>query len=280
MSNKALDDKQEHRLARQYVDGVSGCKLAKEWGIDTRTVYNILKRQEITIRSVAEALRKTTADDDREIIQLYMSEFMPSTEIAKKYNICKATVIKIIKQYGVGILSRNERGIHRLLRDGVNDKLCLHCGILKPRNEFANNQYSIDGKSTYCKICINEMQCKYRKKHPRKVHQWDRDNRHKRREGQEHGDGFSIEEYESMWEKQNGRCFYCGEQMIRSGNWHVANYCTIDHVKPLSGGGLHQAENIVLACNKCNITKSNKSVEIFIETMNYRQNERNTQICG
>lgn len=44
-----------------------------------------------------------------------------------------------------------------------------------------------------------------------------------------------------------GRCFYCGG----------SDRLTIDHVVPLSRGGLHHPENLVAACFPCNRSKSN-----------------------
>jgi 5-methylcytosine-specific restriction endonuclease McrA len=59
-----------------------------------------------------------------------------------------------------------------------------------------------------------------------------------------------------IWNASSGLCVYCG-----SGGEHF------DHVSPLSKGGLHCAENLVLACAPCNLRKGAKSVYEFIEYM-------------
>lgn len=49
--------------------------------------------------------------------------------------------------------------------------------------------------------------------------------------------------------KQQNVCFYCKKSLKRS--------CTKDHYIPLAKGGENKIENIVLACQKCNVAKAN-----------------------
>ena len=94
---------------------------------------------------------------------------------------------------------------------------------------------------------------------------------HRRRELKQHGDGFTLREYEQMWQEQEGKCAYCGCDMIRWEDvegtiWeekgqYEDNYCNIDHVIPLSEGGLHESSNVVLACHKCNMEKGAETWE-------------------
>ena len=89
---------------------------------------------------------------------------------------------------------------------------------------------------------------------------------HRYHERKGHGDGFTPEEYESMWQEQEGKCAYCGQPMIRyrdiegtlfqkTAPRSGGDYCNIEHIVPLSEGGLHELSNIVLACSKCNSEK-------------------------
>ena len=43
---------------------------------------------------------------------------------------------------------------------------------------------------------------------------------------------------------------------------HLA--AVIDHVEPYSSGGAHDESNLAPACNKCNITKSNRDLEDYL----------------
>ncbi len=50
------------------------------------------------------------------------------------------------------------------------------------------------------------------------------------------------------------RCYLCGK-LIPLGHRHV------DHIIPISKGGLHGASNLAVACDKCNWSKHNKMPE-------------------
>ena len=54
-----------------------------------------------------------------------------------------------------------------------------------------------------------------------------------------------------VWEKTNGRCWYCGKQ---TNPWR--DFC-IDHVID----GLDTIENVVPCCSTCNRRKSNKGLD-------------------
>ncbi|NJK62009.1 MAG: HNH endonuclease [Synechococcaceae cyanobacterium SM2_3_1] len=49
--------------------------------------------------------------------------------------------------------------------------------------------------------------------------------------------------------RDGGRCQYCG----------CTNNMTLDHVVPLSRGGVHRWENVVLACESCNQRKGDRT---------------------
>lgn len=51
----------------------------------------------------------------------------------------------------------------------------------------------------------------------------------------------------------NGRCHYCGRQLVLLGNWHV------DHKMPKALGGTNDPLNLVAACAPCNRTKHDKT---------------------
>ena len=93
---------------------------------------------------------------------------------------------------------------------------------------------------------------------------------HKRRERKEHGAGITVKDVEGLWKGQDGKCFYCGCPMRTAKDFNGPifieypyledDYCTLDHVVPLSRGGKHEIENIVLACRKCNIKKGTRRI--------------------
>lgn len=71
---------------------------------------------------------------------------------------------------------------------------------------------------------------------------------------------------EARLSQQGGLCFYCRLLMDKP---------TLDHFYPLSKGGLHVIENIVLACWDCNRRKRNKDPHQFIA-----ETEARLCLCG
>lgn len=67
---------------------------------------------------------------------------------------------------------------------------------------------------------------------------------------------------EALYRKDLGVCYLCGcqcdweDKTIINGNTIVGDtYPTVEHVLPLSKGGLHEWKNVRLACFKCNTIK-------------------------
>jgi 5-methylcytosine-specific restriction endonuclease McrA len=54
-------------------------------------------------------------------------------------------------------------------------------------------------------------------------------------------------------DKAKGTCFYC----------HAKTNLTLDHVIPISKGGGHTRDNVVMACRSCNSSKGSKDPLIF-----------------
>ena len=68
---------------------------------------------------------------------------------------------------------------------------------------------------------------------------------------------------EKLYVKDNGKCYLCGkvcdwQDFIVTDNATICgdNYPSIEHVKPLSKGGLHSWANVKLACRRCNTIKA------------------------
>lgn len=60
------------------------------------------------------------------------------------------------------------------------------------------------------------------------------------------GQQVSVTEWQSVLERYWFRCVWCGSD---------AGSLTVDHVIPLSNGGLHHVDNLVPACRSCNSRK-------------------------
>src|SRR5437867_7000327 len=65
--------------------------------------------------------------------------------------------------------------------------------------------------------------------------------------------GFTPEQWELLKQIYGHRCAYCGKK----------RKLTMDHVIPLSKGGLHHASNIVPACKTCNSVKRDREAPSY-----------------
>jgi len=58
--------------------------------------------------------------------------------------------------------------------------------------------------------------------------------------------------------RNNFNCFYCNDK-IKSKKWHL------DHVVPISKGGINSFNNIVPSCRECNLMKGGIDLDCFIK---------------
>jgi 5-methylcytosine-specific restriction endonuclease McrA len=68
----------------------------------------------------------------------------------------------------------------------------------------------------------------------------------------------TLGEIKKLIKDSNNICFWCDKE-VPEGKIHL------DHIYPLSKGGTHTIDNIVIACATCNIKKNDKDPEIWVE---------------
>ena len=61
-----------------------------------------------------------------------------------------------------------------------------------------------------------------------------------------------------IFERSNSRCHYCRAALSLEGEWHI------EHLVPRALGGNDRPINLVAACPRCNLEKSDKSALEFI----------------
>lgn len=91
----------------------------------------------------------------------------------------------------------------------------------------------------------------YKRAHPERNREWAA-----RRRARMRGN-LPVDYHEQLLGFQGGRCPYCHE---------VLEETHLDHVIPLSRGGVHSWENVVLACPGCNTRKSARTPEEWCVT--------------
>lgn len=66
------------------------------------------------------------------------------------------------------------------------------------------------------------------------------------------GDGNATPKRQKIWNKSNGRCWYCG-----------ATASQVDHINPVILGGGSGIENLVPVCKWCNKSKRGLPLEVW-----------------
>jgi len=75
--------------------------------------------------------------------------------------------------------------------------------------------------------------------------------RAKRRAAKKIETTLTTEEWQEILKAHKSKCYWCKKRL-------KPDEITMDHVIPLSKGGHHSKENLVLACLSCNSTKYNR----------------------
>lgn len=71
---------------------------------------------------------------------------------------------------------------------------------------------------------------------------------------------------DELVKRDGNQCFYCTRPFVDE----AAKLRTLDHLLPVSRGGTHWFENLVLCCRKCNNAKGSLTYEEYILTDGYR----------
>lgn len=151
------------------------------------------------------------------------------------------------------------------VQDGIRGKHCVVCLEWKPLRNFARHSTCAEGRRNKCTTCEGRWAHKhhreariaavrrYQARYPEKFEAAKRNNDARRRAAglRHHGRfGVTTADLRRIRETFGTACVYCG-----------AVATTLDHVVPLSRGGLHSVENLVPACGPCNRSKHAKTPE-------------------
>lgn len=127
--------------------------------------------------------------------------------------------------------------------------------------ERANKHYedNLEAKKDYAR----EYQQKNIQSAIARISQWKRDNPEKTRSYSENrrarkkvgGGVVSPTDIKNIYLKQEGLCFWCKTEVNE--NYHL------DHLIPLSRGGLHIIDNMAITCPRCNVVKNKKTPDEF-----------------
>lgn len=155
----------------------------------------------------------------------------------------KMNFVQSLPRYTVTYCQYNDPYVQELIFTMKNKK-CPKCGLTKDIGEFYRSKSRRDGFTSWCKGCKEEY-------------------KHRARERKEVvksvSDGTVTLDFElQLLEQQNFTCAYCGCDLTTSGKH-------LDHIVPLSRGGLHTANNVHWTCPTCNLSKNSKLEEEWLK---------------
>ena len=160
-----------------------------------------------------------------------------------------------IKPSGRRICRACRREQDRLYRQKHPEK-CVQKNIYKKkwslRNKGKNQEYCKKYQQNNLEKYKRSRQ-KYLKNHPEIRRAWE----HRKRVRKANQLGDWHPDYEQiLYKEQQGLCYYCDKDLV--GIYHI------EHMVPLSRGGMHDKDNIVLSCPSCNLEKGTKTAEEFL----------------
>src|SRR6185437_6960987 len=180
--------------------------------------------------------------------------------------ICKTEAMKA-KRLADGVKPKKMSKIE----DGL--KLCLHCDMMKPVDQFSPVKRGLGGVAAYCKPCMSgkyrgtakeatrQATAKYRQVHRERYLSNHRLTQYKRKTGiVAASDGTVTDEFlKALY--GTSICQYCFK-------WTPESERTADHRLALKNGGKHSADNLVMACWTCNSSKRDLPEEEFRKRIN------------
>lgn len=66
-------------------------------------------------------------------------------------------------------------------------------------------------------------------------------------------------------ERDGGRCYLCGDDVLFSYHYNDPKYPTVEHVIPITKGGTHSWDNVKVACRECNTRKSTTLIDDYLK---------------
>lgn len=140
-------------------------------------------------------------------------------------------------------------------------KTCTKCRTEKARGEFGRHVWAKDGLQSQCKECQRGYHRENREKYAAQRRAYYQEHRERIRERSRRRHALKAEVSDGTEAPTFAGpvvCAYCSE---------VTDSPHVEHVVPLSRGGVHGQTNIVAACSACNLSKGGRSFADWLGTL-------------
>ena len=137
-------------------------------------------------------------------------------------------------------------------------KACCTCGLTKPSSDFYLEGRRPDGLTPRCKKCVKHAARESYYANPdaarKRMQKWRKDNPETRRglaadyDARKQAAFIESVDRRVVWGRDLGLCGICGRAASPE-DYHI------DHIRPISAGGLHCYENVQVAHPGCNQRK-------------------------
>lgn len=184
-------------------------------------------------------------------------------------------------------VTNRDRRISEVISSGR--KACTSCGCELPLSEFWKDESRPIGVKSWCKSCMRtarrewgaenreslaeksravkgsrslqqkerdrEVTAEWKRRNPEKV----RDHNHRRR-ALKAGTAYGTIDLDALWDSCGGACPDCGIAISREAAWLDPRFASVDHIIPLSRGGIHAQGNLRYTCLPCNLRKGARAI--------------------
>ena len=265
----------EHELIQivneYYFDGVTISDLSKKYRRSPHTISNAISLYGSGLKHSSCNSQKIS---DAELADACKT--MTRREIASKYGMHVATIDNRMRKLGIHAVyatpqERPKKPKRTMALDEYRAKVRLAAETRKQQKEIEKAKYVKE--HTIIRACVicgagfelldteTRMTCSARcsKKYANKK-------RERRIPKSQRVDFISLER---LYMRDKGKCYLCGRVCDWS-DWSISpkghqypgcGYPTIEHVLPISKGGLDAWDNVRLACWKCNLEKADAVVD-------------------
>jgi hypothetical protein len=148
LAHGGMGPEAEKMVCELYVSGESTRKIASLTGFGATTVWNVLKRNEISKRTAAEGRTKAKGTVLENILDLYRQGMLP-TEISNKLGISKPTVCRKLKKYSDDFWADRDLGYKGVPRRRILETEKQTILLLLQNGSSINNISTQTGISSY-----------------------------------------------------------------------------------------------------------------------------------